>query len=325
MNVVLALGLMVGMACASFGALAQAYPSKPLRIVVPTLAGGTADAVARMLGPLLTESMGQPVIVDNRPGASTIIGMSACAKAVPDGHTVCVAPADGLIYNPHLYSNLPYDPEKDFTPITNLAWTSNLLVAAASAPFNTYRELIAYAKAKPGALNWGTWGAGTLPDVYLKWVEHQTAIRITAIPYKSAPQVSPAMYAGEVQITYMGFGTALPQIKAGKMKPLVTVGHRRSLYMPNLPTLAEEGGDPDLPSYFGVYAPAKLQRVFVERLNTEFAKAIHAPRLQEARLKYTLEPVGNSPAEFAEFVRINRANAGKVFRSMGIRPSDAPS
>jgi tripartite-type tricarboxylate transporter receptor subunit TctC len=313
------------LACVPLLVLGQPYPSKPIRIIVPTAPGGTADAVARMLGPIISDWTGQPVIVDNRPGASTIIGMSACAKAAPDGYTLCIAPGDSLAYNPYLYSNLPYDPEKDFTPVTQLAWTSNLLVANGSAPFNTYREMLAYAKANPGALNWGTWGAGTLPDVYLKWVEHQAAVKITAIPYKSAPLISPAMFAGEIHLTYMGFGTALPQIKAGKLKALVTVGNRRSVYMPNLPTLAEEGGDPDLLSYFGVLAPARTPRSIVERLNADFAKAIHEPRLQEPLRKYTLEAVGSSPSQFAELLRIHRANATRVFKLMGVRPSDAPS
>lgn len=325
MNWVLSLIAGVTIGCVPLIVPAQVNPSTPLRIIVPTAPGGTADAVARMVGPIVSEWSGQSTIVDNRAGASTIIGMSACAKAATDGQTICIAPADSLIYNAYLYSNLPYDPERDFTPVTQLTWTSNLLVAAASAPFNTYREMIAYAKSKPGTLNWGTWGAGTLPDIYLKWVEHQANVNIIAIPYKSAPLIMPAMFAGEVHITYMGVGTALPQIKAGKLKPLVTVGDRRSTFMPSLPTLQEEGGDPDMLSYFGVFVPARTPRIIVERLNALFAKAIQEPRLQEPLRKYTLEPVGNPSAEFAELLRRHRSNAGKVFKMMGIRPSDAPS
>ena len=303
---------------------AQTFPSRPIQVIVPYGAGGVTDAIARIVVPHVSESVGQPVLVENRPGASTMIGMAACAKAAPDGYTVCITVPDSLSYNPHLFTKVLYDPDRDFIPVTNLGWSSNLIAANANAPFKNFREMIAYAKSKPGALNWGTWGEGTLPDVYLKWVAHQAGIKITAIPYKGAAQLNPALYAGEVDITYLGFGTALPQIKAGKIRALVAVGSRRSPYMPDLPTLAEEGGDPGLPSYFGVFAPAKTPQAIIARLNAEFAKAVHVPSAEEALRRFTVEPVGNSSAEFALFVKADRDNAGKVFRMMGIRQTDAP-
>ncbi|MCC6472643.1 MAG: tripartite tricarboxylate transporter substrate binding protein [Burkholderiales bacterium] len=315
--------LMLGALCAA-AAGAQAFPSKPIRIIVPYGPGGTTDAVARAVLALINESTGQPVIIEHRPGAGTVVGMRACAKATPDGHTVCITVPDSLSYNPHLFTDVQYDPENDFTPITNLAFTSNLLVASARAPFNTFKEMIAHAKAKPGSLNWGTWGAATLPDIYLRWVRHRAGVDIAAVPYKGLAPVVAAMYSGEVDVTYIGFGTALPQIKAGKLKPIVTVGNRRSVHMPELPTLAEEGGDPDLTSYFGVFGPSRLPPAVLERLNREFATAIRSPRLQEFRRSYTLEAVGNSATEFAQFVRADRANAGRLFKSIGIRPTNVP-
>lgn len=316
--------LVIG-ACFVQLAAGQAFPAKPIRIIAPFASGGLVDALARTFGTHITESTGQPVIVEDRPGGSSIIGMHACAKSPPDGYTVCITVPDSLSYNPHLFSDLPYDPENDFTPITNLAFTNNLIVANAKAPFNSYKEMIAYARAKPGALNWGTWGAASLPDVYLQWVKRQAGVDITAVPYKGAGQANPAVYSGEVDLTYMGFGVAMPQIKGGKIKPLVTVGDRRSSFMPELPTLAEEGGDPGLRSYFGLFAPARLPKPIVERLAEEFAKAARTPQLREFYRRFTLEPVLNSPGEFADFVRADRANAGRVFKSMGIRPSKAPS
>jgi tripartite-type tricarboxylate transporter receptor subunit TctC len=149
-------------------------------------------------------------------------------------------------------------------------------------------------------------------------------VDITAVPYKGLAPVVAALQSGEVDVTYIGFGTALPQIKAGKLKPIVTVGTRRSVHMPELPTLAEEGGDPNLTSYFGVFGPAKLPPAILERLNREFANAIRSPRLEDFRRSYTLEAVGNSPAEFAEFARADRMNAGKLFKSIGIKPSNVP-
>lgn len=307
-------------------ALAQSFPSKPIQIIVPFSPGGVVDLLARVLGAQVAESTGQPVIVNDRPGASSIIGMDACAKSAPDGYTVCITVPDSLSYNPYLFSKLPYDAEKDFAPITNLGFTNNLLVANSKAPFNTYKEMIAHAKANPGAINFGTWGAGSLPDVYLRWVANQAGVKITAVPYKGAGIAAfRAVYAGEVHVTYMGFGTAMPQIKAGLIKPLVTLGDKRTRFMPDLPTLAEEGGDPSLPSYFGLFAPGKTPRPVIERLNQEFVKAARTPLGQKFYLERTMEAVLNSVAEFAEFVKADRANAGRVLRSLGVQPTAAPS
>ncbi len=315
---------LVGAGCVQL-ASAQSFPSKPIQIIVAFSPGGVVDLLARVLGAQVAESTGQQVIVIDRPGGGSIIGMDACAKAAPDGHTVCITVPDSLSYIPHLFAKLPYDAENDFAPVTNLAFTNNLLVAHAKAPFNTYKEMIAYAKANPGTINWGTWGAATLPDVYLRWVANQADVNITAVPYKGAgAQAFQAVYAGEVDITYMGFGTAMPQMKAGRIKALVTLGSRRFRLMPDLPTLAEEGGDPALPSYFGLFAPAKTPKPIIDRLNEEFTKAARTPQAQKFYSERTMEPVLNSAAEFAEFVKADRANAGKVLRSLGIRPSAAP-
>ncbi|MCC6472365.1 MAG: tripartite tricarboxylate transporter substrate binding protein [Burkholderiales bacterium] len=307
-------------------AAAQSFPAKPIQIIVPFSPGGVVDLLARVLGAQITESTGQPVIVTDRPGASSIIGMDACARAAPDGYTVCITVPDSLSYNPHLFSKLPYDAENDFAPVTNLGFTNNLLVANSKAPFNSYKEMVAYARANPRALNWGTWGVGSLPDVYLRWVSRLAGIDITAVPYKGAGIAAfRAVYAGEVDITYMGVGTAMPQIKGGIIKPLVTLGERRSRFMPDLPALAEEGGDPSLPSYFGLFAPGRTPRPVLERLNQEFVKAARTPLGQKFYQERTMEAVLNSVADFARFVVADRANAGRVLRSLGVQPTAAPS
>src|SRR5687767_11516721 len=195
-------------------AVAQTYPSGPIRIIVPYAAGGVTDALARITGTQVAEAVGHPVIVENRPGASSMLGMQACANAAPDGHTLCIAVADSLSYNPQMFANLPYDPDKSFAPVMRLALTNNLLVANAKTPFNTYKEMIAYAKANPGKLNWSTWGPATLPDLYRRWVSFQAGVNIQAIPYRGLAQAGPAVYTGEADITYMGFGFAAPQIAA---------------------------------------------------------------------------------------------------------------
>jgi tripartite-type tricarboxylate transporter receptor subunit TctC len=305
--------------------IAQDYPNGPVRIIVPYAAGGLTDALARTLGGKVADAIGQPVIVDNRPGASSIIGMEACANAKADGQTVCLTVADSLSYNPQLFANLPYDPDKSFIPVVRLAWTNNLLVANAKAPFRSYAEMIAYAKANPGKLNWGTWGPATLPDLYLRWISFTAGVDIQAIPYKGgAAQANQAVYSGEVDVTYMGFGVAAPQIAAGTIKPLVAVGTKRSALMPDLPSLGEQGGDPGLAGYFGLFAPAGTPKSIVGRLNAEFAKAIDTPQVQIFYKASTLVAETNSPEEFAAFVKADRDAAAKVFKSIGIAPQAVP-
>ena len=306
-------------------AVAQTYPSGLIRIIVPYAAGGVTDSLARVVGAQVADAVGQPVIIENRPGASSMLGMQACANAKPDGYTVCIAVADSLSYNPQLFASLPYDPDKSFAPVMRLALTNNLLVANAKAPFNNYKDMVAYAKAAPGKLNWGTWGPATLPDLYLRWVSSQAGVNIQAIPYKGgAAQANPAVYSGEVDITYMGFGTAAPQIAAGAIKPLVAVGAKRSEFMPDLPCLGEEGGDPGLQGYFGLFAPAETPSSIVQRLNAEFAKALDTPQVQAFYKNSTLIAEPNTPDEFAAFAKADREAAAKVFKSMGITPQASP-
>lgn len=319
-NAIRALLGVLALACAQ----AMAQPAgKPLRIIVPYAAGGVTDAVARAVAARMAEGMGRPVLVDNRPGGSTVIGMQLCAKADPDGLTTCMTVPDSLSYNPQLIANLPYDAEKDFAPVINLGFTNNLLVANANAPFNGYKDMLAYAKANPGKLNWGTWGAATIPDVYLRWIGKQMGVNIVSVPYKGSAGTIPAVLSGEVHITFMGFGTALPHIKAGKMKALVAVGDKRSAYMPDLPTLAEEGGDPGLVSYFGIFTSSATPKPVVDALNAEFAKAVRTPQVQEFYKSYTIDTAITSAAEFAAFTKADRENAAKVFQGIGIRPAAA--
>ena len=240
--------------------LGQPYPSKPLHIIIPFAAGGVTDIFARTLAPVITEQMGQAVVVDNRPGGASFIGMTACARAAPDGYTICIANPDSVSYHPHLCASLPYNPETDFAPII-----------------------------------------------------------------KGSGQANPALLSGEADLGWMGIGQASPHFKSGKLKPLVATGTPQRLgFMPDLPTLAEEGGDPALRSYFGVFAPARTPGAIVDRLNTELARAIRTPPLLEFFRNYTLEAIDNSAAEFAAFVKADRENAGKVFRGMGIKPGAAP-
>jgi tripartite-type tricarboxylate transporter receptor subunit TctC len=310
---------------AGFSAQAQQFPVKPVHVIVPFAAGGVVELIARQLGAAFQESTGQPFVVETRPGGVSIIGMNACAKAAPDGYTICFTVADSLSYGPALYSDLPYNAETDFAPIANIGWSNNLIVANAKVPYGNYKEMIAFAKAKPGAINWATWGPGSLPDLYLQWIKRQAGVDITGIPYKGAGAGNPAVFSGEADVTYMGFGGAAPMMKAGKIIPIVAIGDRRSPFMPNLPTLADEGGDPGLRGYFGVFAPGKTPKPIVDRLNAELMRASKTPRMQEFHKTYTLDFEENTADQFAAFVKRDRATAAKVFQSLGVKPSVAPS
>jgi tripartite-type tricarboxylate transporter receptor subunit TctC len=303
---------------------AEKYPDKPIRIIVPYLAGGLVDTLARATGNKVAESLGQPVIVVDRPGASSIIGMEACARAKPDGYTLCMTVADSLSYNPQLFAKLPYDPEKDFVPVLRLAWTNNLIAANAKAPFDNYEQMVAYAKEHPGVINWATWGPATLPDLYLRWIAAHEGVKITGIPYGGAAQGNTAVYSGEVHVSYFGFGVAAPQIAAGVMKPIVTVGDKRSPFMPDLPSLGEERADPGLQGYFGLYAPGGTPAEIIGLLNKEFSKAVGAADVQKLYKASTLVWEPNTPEQFAAFAKADRSAAAKVFRSIGVTPRAAP-
>jgi len=305
-------------------ALGQVYPAKPIHVIVPYAAGGASDGLARVLAAQLTEAFAQPVLIENRPGGSAIIGMTACAKAAPDGYTLCQTVADSVSYNPYLIKNLPYDPLTDFIPVINLVRSNSMLLAKANAPFNSFKEMIAYAKANPGVLNWGTWGAASIPDVYLQWIRHQTGANITPVTYKGSGPSVQAVLAGEIDVTFQSIGTVMPHIKSGRVKPVAAIGATRSPLLPDMPTLAEEGADPGLRSYFGVFAPAKTPKAVVDRLNAEYAKALQSARVQDYIRAQSMDVVGGSAADFADFIRSDVANAGRVFRAIGLRPGDAP-
>ena len=306
-------------------AFAQAYASKPITVIIPYAAGGASDNLARVISPVVAEALGQPVVVENRPGGSAIIGMTACAKAQPDGYTLCQTVADSISYNPYLIKNLPYDPATDFVPVINLVRSNSMLLARGGAPFNSFKEMIAYAKANPGKLNWGTWGAASIPDVYLQWIRHQTGVNITPISYKGSGPATQATLSGEIDVTFMSIGTVLPHLKTGKIKSIAAIGTTRSPQIPDTPSLGEEGADPGLRSYFGVFAPARTPKAIVDQINAAYAKALLTPKVQDFIRAQTMDAVGGSAAEFAEFIRNDIVNAGRVFKTLGLKPGDAPS
>ena len=317
--------MMAGALVLSPPLFAQNLNAKPLRAIVPFPPGGSVDVLTRHLGTQITASTGQPVLVENRPGSSTFVGMGACAKAPPDGYTVCVSTPDGVVYAPHMYTSVPYDVTRDFAAVTNLIFSSSALYVNSSAPYNSFTDLIAAAKAKPGSINFGTWGAGSIPDITMRYINSQLGANLVPIPYKGAQPGLAAILAGEIQVTYFGIGPLLPQVRAGKVKLLAVTGSKRSTFAPDVPALGEFNADSGMLSYFGVWTAGQTPPAMVAQLNAEFVKALHAPATEKVLTNLTIEAVGNTPAEFEKFIIADRANAGKLLKSLGVKPLDAPN
>ena len=313
----------LGLLVATGGALAQSFPAKPIKIIVPTSPGGLNDLISRTLGQSISESVGQPVVVENRPGAGSMIGMLALAKSPADGYTIAITTAEPLVYNPLLYTKMPYDAEKDFSYISQLVRTLGAIIAPASAPFGTFPEMIALAKAKPGSLNWATWGPGSTPAMYLEWIKRQNGVDIVAVPYKGAGPSLPATVSGEVQLTYTGIGLALPLIRTGKLKALAITGADVAPPIPDVAPLGKFNSDPGLASGFAAYGPANIPGAIMERLSAELRIALRAPGAVKA-MENNMVPVGNTPAEFAAQIKGDRVNAARVLKAMGIKATDAP-
>jgi len=304
--------------------MAQGFPSKTIRLIIPYGAGGPADVMARFFSREMTAILGQAMIVENIPGASSTVGMATCANAIPDGHTICLTVPDSLSYNPLLYRNLPYKPTGSFAPVIQLTRANAIIVANASAPFSTLKEMLEYAKQNPGKLNFGTWGPATLPDVYRQWFEKKGEVNIVGIPYKSAAAAMNAVLGNEINLTFITLGFALPHIRSGKIKPIVVTGSMRAAAAQDIPSLGELGFDPGLGSYFGVFAPFATSPSIIAQLNSAFAKVLSTPATQQFLRAQTMEPVGASPESFTAYVQRDQTSATGLFQFLGIQPTASP-
>ena len=286
------------------GAHAQGYPSKPVRIIVPYPAGGGIDIMSRLIGQRLAQRLGQSVVVENKPGAGTLVAAETVARAAPDGHTLLVTTDATITINPHLYAKLPYDPVKDFAPITQLVLLNQMLLANPQVPASNLKELIAYAKANPGKLNYASYGVGSQPHLAMEILKNQAGIDIVHVPYKGIPQAVPAAIAGEVQLTFSGAASSQAHIKAGRLKALAIGGTKRLGIVPDVPTFAE-AGFPDVPAnaWFGLFAPAGTPREVIATLHAEVTRILRDPDfLQKEILAKGYELVAGTPEEFAAFL-----------------------
>ncbi len=306
---------------ASGPAQAQPYPAKPVRIIVPYPAGGGIDVLSRLVGARLAQRFNQPVVIENKPGAGTIVAAESVARAAPDGTTLMVTTDATISINPHLYAKLPYDPVKDFAPITQLVFLNQLLVANAALPVSNLKELIAYARAQPGKLNYASYGIGSQPHLAMEIFKNQSGTDIVHVPYKGIPQAVPAAIAGEVQLTFSGAASAQAHIKAGRLKALAIGGAARLPLMPEVPTFAEQGfADVPANAWFGLFAPAGTPREVIATLHAEVTRVLRDPDfLQKEIAAKGYELVASTPEEFAAFLAADTRRNAQAVKISGAR------
>jgi tripartite-type tricarboxylate transporter receptor subunit TctC len=299
---------------------AQAYPVKPVRLIVPFPPGGGTDFVARAIQPRLAEALGQQILIDNRAGATGIVGTELGAKAPPDGYTLTMATGATISANMALFPKLPYDPPKDFVAVTLVASQPNVLAVHPLLPAKTVRDLIAIAKARPGQLNYGTSGAGSSHHLSGELLKSMAGINIVHVPYKgTGPAIIDAV-GGHVEVIFSGIAAILPQVKSGKLRALGITAARRSPILPNVPTIAESGlPGYEITSWHGVLAPAGTPPAVVARVRDAAAKALASPDVHERFASQGAEPVGSTPDAFAKFLRADIAKIGKLIRTAGIK------
>jgi tripartite-type tricarboxylate transporter receptor subunit TctC len=296
-------------ACA---ALAQAYPSRPVRVVVPFAPGGPNDIIVRLVTPKLAESLGQAFVVENRAGAGGNIGTDYVAKSAPDGYTLLSVGPGSLIINP-LIGRVGYDTERDFAPITLMARAPNALVAHPSVPARSVAELIALARAKPGAINYASGGTGSTPHLAAALFAAMAGIELTHVPYKGTAPATADLVGGQVQIAFLGIPAVLPYAKSGKLRVLAVTGLRRSPELPGVPTV-DESGVPgyDVSPWYGLLAPSATPREVVERIALEAARIVRAAETRERLALQGAEAAGSTPEEFAAAIRADTATWSRI-------------
>lgn len=303
-------------------AVAQTFPTKPIRFIVPSSAGGGNDYLARLFGAKITENWGQQVLVDLRPGAAGILGSEIVAKAPPDGHTILIV-ATGYGLNPSLYAKLPYDTIEDFARINLLAFSPNVLVVHPSLPVKSVKELIALAKSRPGDLNYASSGAGTGGHLSIELMKYMSKIDMAHIPYKGAGDATMAVVSGQVHMLMTAPGAAIPFIKAGRLRPLAVGSAKRVKALPQVPTMAEAA----LPGYevdgfYGILAPGKTPRPIIDKLYAEFDRILKLPDVIQQLEAQGFDPVSYSPDKFTEHIKKEMQKWPPVFKAAGIKANN---
>ena len=311
------LAMFLVLCAAAAGTWAQGYPSKPIHIVVGFPPGGGNDIIARLVGARMQESWGQPVVIDNKPGANSIIASEFVAKSAADGYTLLVNATGGMSVNPVLYTKLPYDPLRDFVPISMVGSFPLVLVVNPAVPVHSVSELIAYARANPGKLNYSA--GSTAFQVASEMFKQMTGTDIKHIPYKGSVQSISAVMAGDVQVTIVDSPPLVPQLKSGRVRALAVTTAKRAAAMPDLPTIAESVPGYEMALWIGVFAPAGTPGEIASKLNAEVVRIVNLPDIREKLDGMGVEPLGNTSEQVTEWIRREIAKFGPVVKAANIK------
>ena len=305
---------------AALVASAQTYPSKPIRLVVPFPPGGSLDVVARAIGQKLTEAWGQPVIIDNRPGAGGNIGADLVAKSAPDGYTILEGALSTHAVNVSLYSRMPYDPVRDFAPITLVAVTPNVLVLNPSVPANSVKELIAYAKANPGKLSFGSGSNGSAGHLAGELFKMEAGVDMVHVPYKGAAPAMQDLLSGQIQLMFDNLANSMQQVRAGKLKALAVTTEHRSALVPELPTLSEAGLPGfDISTWWGFMAPAGTPKEIIVKWNAEVTRILSTPEMKAFFAQQGAEPAPMAPDAFGAMIQREIVKYAKIVKASGAK------
>ncbi len=297
----------------------DAWPSKPVRLLLPFPPGGPTDILGRIVSDRLSAALGQPVVVENRGGAGGNVGAEAAAKSAPDGYTILLV-SNPIAISPSLYTRLNYDPQKDFAPVGLLATVPNVMVTHPSVPAHTLQEFIALAKSKPGGMNFGSGGAGTSNHAAGELFNIVAGVKLVHVPYKGVNLAMNDVLAGQIQLVVIGVPAAGPHIKAGRLRALAVIAPQRLPALPDVPTVAEAGlPNFEVTTWYGVLAPAGTPKAIVGRLNSELVRIMHSPELKDRLAAMATEPATGTPEEFAEFIKRETAKWGEVVRQAGLK------
>ena len=298
----------------------EQFPNRPIRIIVPFTAGGPSDIVARLMAPKMTAMLGQPVIVDNRPGAGGVTGVDVAAKAAPDGYTIVLGSAGGVAISPQLDRGTPYDPLRDLVPLTLGVLVPEPIVVSAATPYHSLQELLAAARAQPGKINQGSTGSGSLPHLAGELLKNATGIEMTHVPYRGGAPLTTALVQNEVQVGLADLPILLPQIRAGTIRALAVGSAQRLPWLPDVPTMIELGyPSVDTNNWHGFVAPARVPEPILQRLHTALAGALKDPQISQQLYEQGAVPGGNSRTEFGEFIKAEMSKWGEVIRRGNIR------
>ena len=298
---------------------AQSYPIKPIRVVVPVPAGGTPDMVTRMVAPGVSSLLGQQWVIDNRGGAGGVVGAEMVARASPDGYTLMLSSAGPVVILPYL-QKVPYDGMRDFAPVSLISAGPYVIITHTGAPFKSIKELIAYAKAQPGKLNYASAGSGAPNHMATELFKHMAGIMITHVPYKGAPQGVTAVMGGHIGLNFSSIPPVLQHIKSGRLLALAISSSRRSSQLPEVPTIAESGVTGyEFISWFGMFAPAKTPMPIIDQLNAALVRVVNTPEMRKQFETLGADPIGNSPEAFSAFIRRELEKNAKVVKLAGLK------